>query len=310
MVELLVFKSMLFEVYDFRKVDISPYLGCFAPDEARCKKDLEALCARYGKKIKVETVSVGDLVTLGYSSPMPRFNRKRMALRVGEGKIAPELERALVGMAVGESKTVRIGVIDVTLNVYKCVHTVPAELTDEAVLAFGLEGVSTVADLRAMCIGKQIEAFVEQDESVDAIAAYLWQETDKNSDIEFDPAELAFVHGLAEKKFAELKGRTVETEEGEVPITCDMLTTMYETELRMAIVGQRMMLSQEHTCLTEDDYLAFIKQDADARPLKYLSELESEDGRMEYMVDQYSDYLARAIGVYIADELKARHAKE
>lgn len=310
MVTLLVFKSMLVEVYDYRQADISPYLASFTVDETQCQKDLEAILYRYGKKERVETVSTGDLVKLGYSSPFPRFNRKKMATRVGEGKLPPELERILPGMNVGESKTVKIGAVDVTLSVQGCVHTTYPELTDASVAAFGMEGVSTVADLRRYCVNRQIETFVSQDESVDAAVAHLWKEIAANTPIAFDPEELAFVHDKAEKKYAEVAGSVVETPDGQVPITLEMLKTMYETELSMAVIGERMMLAKEHTCLTEDDYCAHITQDADGQPEKQLTEFEGKDGRMDYMIDEYSNYVARALEEYIAGELKARHAKE
>ena len=300
-------KSRAVEVYDFRKVDISQFLTGFSVNEEQYQADLARILNRYGKKVRTTQVELGDLVTINSVSKLPRFNKKVLPVTVGRGLFDHKLECELVGMAVGESKTVTIDIFDTTMTVMKVVHTEPAELTDDNVASFGIEGVSTVADLRRYCVGKQVEAFVLEDENADMAAAFVWQETAKNSRVERDADEIALAHAKAAKKKAELDELPAESDAASIGL--DVLEQMFENELDLAAIGQWLM-EGAGAVLTEDDYASWIDRMQDTYPGKTRAELEEETGPTEFAIITYADYLAHEIDEYVASVFKDHFTKE
>ena len=313
--ETLKLKSRASKVYDIRQVDISQFLTGFTVDEARYRRDLERLLRRFGTKTEADVVSEGDSVIVSCSSTMQRYNKTSLPVVVGKGIFNPVVEAALVGMALGETKTVtvhgydrRFPDYDVTLTVKKILHTVLPELTDATVASFGLEGISTVADLRAFCVGRQVETFILDDEAADMASAYVWQEIAKNSQVERDYDELCFQFEKAKRKMAEIDAMPKDGEE-DAGITIEMLVQMYTNELDLAAVGQHMM-EEDGVCLTEDDYVGQIDKLVEAYPGKTRDEIESEAPRLEFTIVRSAEYLARAIDEYVASEFKEHFTKE
>ena len=308
MSEKLQLKSRASKVYDFRQVDISQFLTGFAVDEELYAKDLDRVLRRFGRKEEAAVVSPGDTVTLSCASDLPRYNKKSLPVPVGRGLFSAVLEAELVGMAVGGTKTVSLDGCDVTLTVERIVHTVLPELSDENVASFGMEGISTVADLRKYCVGKQVETFVLEDEAADMASAYVWQEMAKRSRVERDYDELCYQFEKAKRKMAEIDAMPKDGEE-DAGITVEMLVQMFTNELDLAAVGQRMM-EDDGVCLTEDDYTYQIDKLVETYPGKTRAEIEGEAPRVEFTIVRSADYLAHAIDEYVASVFKEHFTKE
>ena len=321
MAEKLLLKSRAEEIYDFRQVDITPFLKGFVADEAQYRKDLERVLKRFGRKVEADAVSEGDTVTLSCVSELPRYNKRHMPVPVGKGLLNKGLEIAMVGMTAGETRSFEVEGQNVRVTVEKIIHTVLPELTDENVASFGMEGVSTVADLRKYCIGRQVEAFVLEDENPDMASAYVWQETAKHSRVIRDPEEVAAAERKAEKKLAELQslseqsseeapdGADESEEEAEGSIDPEMIRNMFVSEVDLAAIGQKMM-EQDGVCVTRDDYDAYIGKLCEAYPDKTRSEIEEAHTLLDYTMTECSNYLAHAIDVLIASKFKEFFTKE
>ena len=313
MAEQIRLKSRAEEVYDFRQVDISQFLTGFTADEGLLQKDLDRILRRHGRKEEAAAVSEGDTVTVSCASELPRYNKKGMPVQIGKGLFNRELEQDMIGMGKGETKEFAVDGSKVTVTVDRIIHTVLPELSDEAVAGFGMEGITSTADLRRFCIGKQVETFVLEDENPDMASAYVWQELAKHSVVVRDPEEIAFAENKAEKKLAELSKMPGESEdpdkESGLGIDLDMLRNMYFNELDLAAIGEKMM-EEDGEALTMDDYAGHIGRLMEAYPNKSREELEQENTVLNYAIEKYADYLAHALDVYVAGKFKEHFTKE
>lgn len=312
MAERLELKTKALEIRDYHTIDISKFIYGFTVDEARYQKDLERVLKRYGRKEEARTVSEGDTVTLCCRSENPRFNKENVTVPVGKGLFSKKLEEQMIGLPVGETRTFDLDGTAVTLTVSKAVRTVLPELTDEAVAAFGMEGVSTVAELRRYCVGKQVDSFLLEEENPDQASAYVWQELAKTSRILRDPAEEAVVRARAEKRLQELSvdftqeaaEAAAEDPEGEADESLgafdrERMLQIFLSELDLAAVGAALM-ERDGKALTVEDYEAYIAKLCEAYPDRSEAQIRAEHDPKAYAIEHYADYLAQTIDRYVA----------
>jgi hypothetical protein len=314
MSEVLKIKSRAITVYDFDKADITEFVKGFTVDEEQYNKDLARVLKRYGAKAEAETVSDGDTVTLTCVSELSRFNKADVPVVVGKGVFDAGIEAELVGMNRGETKLFDKDGTEVSVTVLKIVHTTLPELTDANVASFGMEGVTTVRELRKSLVAKQIDGFILEDENADMASAYVWREVAMKSEVERDPEEYEFIRAKAEKKVAEVSQRFEnepdeetdpdDEEEGGSVMNTEALINMFVAELDLAAIGAGMM-EKAGRCLTMDDYSAYIDKLAEAYPEKARETIEKEHPALEYAVENYANYLAGLIDRYVADRFKA-----
>lgn len=297
MAEELKLKSRAVEIYDFRQVDISDYITGFTVDESQLQKDLERVLRRFGRKEPAQRVSEGDTATLTCRSAAARYNKTGVTVLVGKGLFSRELEGQLVGMEQGETKTLTADGEDVTVEISRITHTALPALTDENVASFGMEGVSTVADLRRYCIGRQVEAFLLEDENPDFASAFVWQEVAKHSRIDRDPNECARASERAEEKMREAAA------DGSAEVDLEMFRNIFLTELDLAVIGADLM-GREGKILTTGDYEKYIDKQVEAYPNRTRADLEREKSKETFAISRYADYLATAIDAYVTEAFK------
>lgn len=302
MAEELKLKSRAVEIYDYRRVDISDYITGFTVDEAQLQKDLDRVLRRFGCKEPARKVNEGDTVILTCRSAAERYNKAGITVPVGKGLFSRELERQLVGMELGETKSLTAEGEAVTVEISQITHTALPALTDENVAAFGMEGIRTVADLRRYCIGRQVETFLLEDENPDFASAFVWQEVAKHSRIDRDPDECARACERAEQKLQEVNAC------GEDGLDADIFRNIFLNELDLAAVGAHLMARDGKT-LTVSDYEAYLGKLAEAYPDRSRAELERENTMETFVISHYADYLATAIDAYVAETFKAALAK-
>lgn len=284
-------------------MDISEFVTGFTVDEEQYQKDLTRVLKRYGIKAEAETVASGDTVTVACISDLPRFNKAGIPVIVGKGVFDATLEATLIGMRKGETKTVETDGQAVTVTVERIVHTELPTLSDDTVASFGIEGIQTVKDLRRSLIGKQVESFILEDENADMASAYVWQEVAKNSVVERDPEEYAYIRKAAEKK---VEGFDAEQTEG---MDHEALVNLFVAELDLAAIGAGMM-EAEGTYYSMDDYTAYIDRLVEAYPDKTRADVEAEHTVLDYAIEHYANFLAGAIDRTVAEKYKAILTKE
>lgn len=301
MPEVIKLKGKAADIYDYRKVDISGFIKGFTLDESKYRKDLERILRKFGRKERTNRVSDGDTVILNSKSEISRFSREGMTVIVGKGLLSEEFESQLIGMTVGTKKDISVNGEKAEVEVVSATHTLLPELTDENVAAFGMNGVTTVSGLRRYCIGKQVEAFLLEDEAPDMASAYVWREMTAKSKIIRDPGEETRARARADKKIHCLseEGESVETDDLE-----KMIYNIFLTELDTAIIGCSMM-ERENALLTGDDYDRYINRMAEAYPDRDSDDLRQEYDAESYAVEYYADFLAKKIDEYVSDCFKA-----
>lgn len=319
MADCITLKSKALEIYDYRQVDISQFLTGFTPNEKQLEKDMNRWLRRYGKTVSAEKLENGDSATVSCRSEVPRYNKPSVNVPVGKGLFDRELEKQMLGMTLGESRTLYTGETEVEVTLLSASRTVLPEKTDEAIAALGIEGVASLKELRILCLQKQIEGFLLEDENPDMASAFIWQEVAKNSRFERDEEECRLMDIQAEKRLKamsqEYKPIVSESEEeaeaygeGMEEITVDTFRQVYLTELDLATVGQE-FLRQENALLTEEDYEIRLQKLSDAYPDRSREQLMEQEPVFLFAADYYADVLAQRIDAYVAQCYRDAFAK-
>ena len=187
----MIVKSRAIKIFDFHDVDAGQYAEPFSMSEEALDEKLKKLLLRHAAPVDAETVEEEDIVTVDTVSEAPRFNKKGVQLKVGRGLYSPELEKELIGMTVGEEKTVMIPAGEVLVTVRSVSRKVVPELTDGAAASLGINGVSTANELKAFVEDSARAQYVE--DNAENIAVELSMESNARSEFEFDPDELETV---------------------------------------------------------------------------------------------------------------------
>lgn len=306
--EYLELKSKADSIYDYSKVDITGFIPEFTPDPVRLEKDLQRYLNRYGTKEECEDAQEGDLVVLSCRSGDPKFCKDQITVPLGKGMFSRKLEEQLFGMRRGEEKTVDVDGTEVAVSIQKITRTHLPKLTDETVRSWGMEGVDTVADLKRECVNRQIDRFLDEDESADSASAYMWQEVGKKSRFALDPEEYAKACEYAEDKLRERAqpGEDEMEEEEAAPKPEDMevfLRDIFINELRMAAIGCQ-MCREAGTLLKVEDYEIYLKKWMDAEPSLSEEEARRRHPLDRFMIENYCDVIARSIDGYVAECFK------
>lgn len=320
MADCITLKSKALEIYDYRQVDISQFLIGFTPDEKQLEKDMNRWLRRYGKTVSAEKLETGDSAMICCRSEIPRYNKPSVNVPVGKGLFDRELEKQMPGMALGESRTLYTGDTKVEVTLLSASRTVLPERTDEAIAALGAEGVASLKELRILCLQKQIEGFLLEDENPDMASAYVWQEVARNSRFERDEEECRQMDVQAEKRLEAVRKSCADDmqahaeageEESSVSaedFTVDTFRQLYLTELDLATVGQA-LLRQENNLLTKEDYEARLQKLSDAYPDRTREQLMEQESAFLFAADYYADVLAQRIDAYVAQCYRDAFAK-
>lgn len=323
MAEYITLKSKALEIYDYRQVDISQFLTGFTPDEKQLEKDMNRWLRRYGKIVSAEKLESGDNAMVCCRSEVARYNKPSVNVPVGKGLFDRELEKQMLGMTPGESRTLYTGDTKVEVTLLSASRTVLPEKTDEAIAALGVEGVASLKALRILCLQKQIEGFLLEDENPDMASAYVWQEVAKNSRFERDEEECRQMDVQAEKRLEAVRksyaedvqayAEADESDEEESSMspedfTVDTFRQVYLTELDLATVGQA-LLREENALLTKEDYEARLMKLQDAYPNRSREQLMEQESTFLFAADYYADVLAQRIDAYIAQCYRDAFAK-
>lgn len=139
-------KSTVTKLYDYTRFEIPAEWTLWRIKDEEIASKLETLSHNHAIEADVDTVEPLDSVACRGESESPRWNRPVLLFYPGRGLCSPELENALVGAKLGESRTVSTPDGNVTLNVTRIIRRRNMPVGDELVRAESIEGVETVAD--------------------------------------------------------------------------------------------------------------------------------------------------------------------
>lgn len=117
-------RSRVIEMYDWTQMDLSEFAAHFAPDEKKITEECNRLANRRASWKDGIQISAGDMATISMESKEKRYQRSSMTLAVGSNMFDKELEQALIGMEVGETKQVQLNKASVTIPVTVTVESV------------------------------------------------------------------------------------------------------------------------------------------------------------------------------------------
>ncbi len=323
MAEVLRLKSKALKVYDYRNVDITGYIPEFTPDEEQLEKDIDRILKAHGERVAAETAEEGDMIVLDLESENERFNKKGVMVPLGKGIYNKELEAQIMGNKVGEEFTAVVDGKEVKGVVTRSTRTILPELTDENVAKFGMEGISTVKDLKALCVDKQIANLLDESEAADQASAAVWKALSDNSEIELDPEELKRADEAAEIKRAELETQkpVFETEEEKETFLREyeeeygipyedvdfgtFVYDMYRMELNLAVLGYEQAV-KEGRALTEDDYQQYVGRIQEAYPDMSKEQIEADHTREDFLKQEYNNLICDELDEYVAAAFKKK----
>ena len=180
-------KSKAITVCDFRSLDPGKYAPPFEMTEEERNDKIRKCLMRHAELCDAEIVETDDFVTLDASSDVPKFRKKAITVRVGKGLFSKALEDAIVGMTRGEEKTLALPEGKAVVRILAIQRRVLPPLTDETVRLLGMDGIKTVAALKAQIVSEARAQYVE--DMAEAVAVELSNEANERSTFELDEDE-------------------------------------------------------------------------------------------------------------------------
>ena len=137
-------KSTVTKMYDYKSWKIPSQITLWRIADEEIGQQLERLSHDYARETDADTVELLDSVACQGKSESSRWNRPVLLIYPGRKLCAEEMENALVGAKLGESRTVTMPDGDVTLTVTRIVRRRNMPVGDDLVKAVGIEGGETV----------------------------------------------------------------------------------------------------------------------------------------------------------------------
>ena len=188
-------KSTVKTLFDMRQVEVPAQMRAWHVKSDEVDAQLARIAAAHPVELFPDTVKEGDSVLCRTESENPTWKRQAVPIYPGR-KMVPTLENAVLGMKLGEQKTVD----GITISVLEIIRRCPGELTDELVRSEKIDGVETVEQYRAWW-----KTHTEQErrsERIRQIAYFIQEAVVANSELVCDEKELeATSHDMARKQY-------------------------------------------------------------------------------------------------------------
>lgn len=299
--EQLKLKSKAVNSCDYHSIDISSYAIPLRADQARYERDFKNFCRRFAAKEEAAEIKAQDMATISCSSENPKFQKEHITVRIGLNMYSRELEEKLIGMPVGETRTLFVGSDSVIVTVEKSVREVIPELTDELAASSGISYIKTVEDIYIYCRYKQYDDVLE--EPADDASVYVSRQTMEHSAFDLDSKEIETAVQVASKimnpdSLAKMADDVNMKEEAFFGTDiASFIEDMGKHMLMCAVLAQNMQV------LTEEDYEAYLDKLAVAtqRPKE---DIRAEHPLVEFLLTTYNDIFTDTIEEYVFRRLK------
>lgn len=289
-------RTKVIVAWDHRQADLSEFCTPFQVDPEQMAEDILFLRKKYAYLVPVETVEMGDIVTLNCRSQKSKFQKESISINVGKNLYSRELEEQLLGRSVGEEMELAVGDTMVTVRILKAERNTLPELTDEF-LTRNFKEIHNMAELEAWYVNAQFEHHLKQ-QAAEA-ANFLQEQALAGSEIMVDEEERRLARAGAEKTLREMwemnglpldQMTSEQTQEllgyPDAQSYIDWFADLCEKDVPYAALGYD-LLAQEGKAPTEDSY-------REAR-----RKMIEEEGTPE---EQLSDYTYHAYGRQVCAE--------
>ena len=139
-------KSTVVKMYDYKSWEIPAEITLWRITDGEIEQQLERLSHDHAYEMDADTVELLDSVACRGECESSRWNRAVLLIYPGRKLCAGEMETALIGAKVGESRTAATPDGDVKLTVTRIVRHRNLPIGDELVKAVGIKDVETVED--------------------------------------------------------------------------------------------------------------------------------------------------------------------
>ena len=137
-------KSKVVKMYDYKSWEIPAEITRWRIADGEIEQQLKRLSHDHAYEMDADTVELLDSVACRGECESSRWNRSVLLIYPGRKLCAGEIETALIGAKVGESRTVATPDGDVKLTVTRIVRRRNLPIGDKLVKAVGIENVETV----------------------------------------------------------------------------------------------------------------------------------------------------------------------
>ncbi len=180
-------KSRVVTLYDYTQAAVPDEMRRWRIDEAEIDHQIETLSHSHAVEMDADTVAPGDSVVCKGESAVPRWNKPVLLFYPGHELCEKGIEDALIGMNVGEGKTIAASEGELTLTVCRIVRRVPHPVDDDLVQLEKIEGVENLEQYRRWY--REITEQRNRQDRINHIARMLLNETAAKTVYEIDEAE-------------------------------------------------------------------------------------------------------------------------
>ena len=261
--------TKVISAWDYRQSDLSEFCVPFEVDREQLAESLMFLRKKYAYRTDVNTVEIGDIVTIRCRSEKAKFNKDSITINVGKKLYSRELEAQLIGLSVGEEKDLIADGAAVSVQVLKSERTALPELTD-AFVEKTFRDLHTYADLESWYINDQLEEHIKQQAAL--AANELKHQALKKSEILVDEGERVRARVSGEKivrEHWELNGfpldQMTDAQAQEIlgypsaQAYMDWFADLSEEEVSYAALGYELLLAEDRIP-TEESYRDAIRK--------------------------------------------------
>ncbi len=188
-------------------VDLTPYIEnadlSYIPSEEDVDESVKKALTK-GKLVLTELgedaeIQAGDVVLLHTESGLSKFNKAKVPVTVGAGLYDNELEQAIIGLKVGDCKTVAVKNTPVSVKILQIKRKIVPELTDELVEEQAIEDVHILTEYRKYYREKMMDSDIGR-----AMYEIMNKISDDYPVTEFDETDIATLGKLESDFYIEL----------------------------------------------------------------------------------------------------------
>ena len=309
-----ILKSEIIDIYDFRKISPFDFVEPFSMSEEEMKDEVQRYLMRNSTLVEAESVSADDIVVIDITSDVSKFCKQSLSLRVGKGLYSEEVENGILGMEKGGQRDLSLTGCTAHVVVKDIKRRVIPETTDENIMALGLEGISTLKDLRDSIYKKSFRDYIE--DYSEAVAVELSNEAVNRSVFRLDEDDISMMNRESDAMAEDmLRASGLDplsaTDEEIIRATgrsreehFSFMRGLGENELKTVLIGERMM-EQEGIPFDEEGYRDSLKplMEALGKTLEEAMKMVPFD---KYLRQQAADHYFNAVEEYVKEQLGRR----
>lgn len=268
-------KSKVIKLADMKSIAVPDEMRKWHVTEMDFQNQLKRLAPMHPVETHPDSVMSGDSVLCACLSPDAKWNREYFPVYPGRGMLDARLENAVIGMKPSEQKTIG----NVTLKVREITRRVPAEVSDELILAERIDGVQTLEQYRAYWVAATEKE--RRKNALNQIIHYLQQQVVERSELQCCDEELSEIaRQIAKKQYAAMVDAGIDPTIPEDGV--DFLTEEQALEkIAMENIGRLKV------CIVNEYYATVVEPIGEAEYEKIMTEFEES---MQKTRDELTEY--------------------